>query len=77
MRSIGLACTETLKTLHVGYGLTGHDFVTVAVTGLKENLTTIEAGLKVAVRCGLRNLDFGTMNVVRRNAATSARRKVS
>ena len=64
------------ETLHVGCGLTGHDLVTVLVTGVQENLITTKADLKVAVRCGPRNPDFGMMKVVRRNAATSAKRRV-
>jgi len=63
------------ETLHVGCGLTGHDFVTVVVTGVQENLITTKADLKVAVRCRPRNPDFGMMKVVRRNAATSAKRR--
>ena len=37
-----LVCPGILKTFHVGCGLTGHDFVTVVVSGIKENLTTLE-----------------------------------
>ena len=46
----GLVCTGILKTLHVGCGLTRHDFVKTVVTGLQDNLTTIKKP-KVAVRC--------------------------
>lgn len=53
----GLACTGILKTPHVGCGLTGHDFL--SLTGVQENLTTIRARLKVAVRFGLPGV--GTM----------------
>ena len=71
-----MVCTGIPKTNHVGCGLTGHDFVTDAVTGLEENLTTLEER-KTAAKCGRLNPDFGMMCVVRGVAATSAKRGVS
>ena len=77
MKSIGLVCTEILITLHVGCGLTRHNFAKVVVTGLQENLTTTRDSVKTAERCGLRVSDGGTMKIVpRQNAATSAKRRV-
>jgi len=71
-----LVCTGILKTLHVGCGLTGHDFATFVVTGVQANQTTIMVDLKAAVSCGRRDPDFGTMKVVRGYATTSAKRRV-
>ena len=73
---IGLVCTGIQRTLHVGCGLTGPDFVTVVVTGMKKNLTTTAVHLKAAVRCIIFGRDFGMIGSVGVNTASSAKRRV-